>query len=97
VKGKKRSWEQLRNESRDVYVGLTRLNRLKVGEVMAALRSAGVETDKKLKKDLVAVLRAHKFKKHLEKLAEEYAEGERLRITGVMFTRAMASKPGGNK
>ncbi|GMI31762.1 hypothetical protein TrCOL_g8327 [Triparma columacea] len=97
VKGKKRSWEQLRTESRDVYVGLTRLNRLKVGEVMAALRSAGVETDKKLKKDLVAVLRVHKFEKHLEKLAEEYAEGERLRETAVMFTRAMASKRGGNK
>ena len=97
MKGKKRSWEQLRHESRDLYAGLTRLNKLKVAEVRAALRSAGVETDKKVKKDLVAALREHKFKKHLEKLAEEYAEGERLRITGVMFTRAMASKPGGNK
>jgi hypothetical protein len=37
MKGKKRSWTQLRHASQDLYVGLTRLNNLKVGEVKAAL------------------------------------------------------------
>ena len=63
-------------ESRPVRgPGLTRLNKLKVREVKAALKFEGypnLQTDKKLK-----CLRVHKFDKHLEKLAEEYAEEER--------------------